>query len=193
MDITNNLSSDNIQTGGNIDSDISSNSDTSENIQSDDNIQQLYNEFNISKKNFNIDDLLKNAKFNKLNNNQKTLIINKLLENNPKSNKTTKSNVSNKESYLYCKNCGYYEKILAKTLIFRKSNQKIESGHDLNFLNYKYDNTLPNNINYNCINDKCQSHEHFNLKRAVMYKNDNSHNVKYICTVCDSFWNTYNE
>ena len=194
MDITNNISVDNVHIGGYNDSDVSSNSDVSTDIiPIETDIQQLYEEFDISKKNFNMDELFQNANFNKLNNNQKTLIINKILENVPKSNKITKSNMSTKESYLYCKNCGYYEKILPKTLIFSRGSQKTEDTYNLNFLNYKYDNTLPFTINYKCLNDKCSTHENFNLKKAVMYRNKNSFNMKYICTICDTSWNTYNE
>ena len=44
-----------------------------------------------------------------------------------------------------------------------------------------------------CINDKCSTHKEPQLKNAVFYRQKGSYTTRYICTVCDSFWNTFIE
>ena len=138
MDITNNVSvaNDKTQTGGQTTSDNAESSDydvstsdysSSKNLNiSEEEIQKLLENFenDIIKKNFNISDLTKNPAFNKLNNNQKTIVINRILDKIPKTNKNNKVTDSSsvKESYFYCKNCGYYEKIPNKMFIFSRNS-----------------------------------------------------------------------
>ena len=151
-------------------------------------------ESNINFKNFDINDLNKNQVFNKLSNNQKTLVINRILEKIPKSIKVNKSIDINKESYNYCKTCGYYEKIKNKTSIFTRGNEKKNYSYNLKFLQYKNDYTLPTTKKYNCINDSCKTHTDPKIKYAVFFRDrESSYNIKYICTVCDSYWNTFIE
>ena len=151
-------------------------------------------ETTINYKNFDINDLNKNQLFNKLSNNQKTLIINRILEKVPKTIKINKNSDINKESYYYCKTCGYYEKIKNKTSIFTRGNEKKNYSYNLQISQYKNDNTLPLTKKYTCINDSCETHKDPKLKFAVFFReNESSYNVKYLCTVCDSFWNTFIE
>ena len=151
-------------------------------------------ETNINYKNFDLNDLNKNQIFNKLSNNQKTLVINRILEKVPKTIKINKSTDLNKESYNYCKTCGYYEKIKNKTSIFTRGNEKKNYSYNLKFLQYKNDYTLPTTKKYNCINDSCKTHTDPKIKYAVFFRDrESSYNVKYICTVCDSYWNTFIE
>ncbi len=149
---------------------------------------------NINYKNFSLNDLNKNQQFNKLSNNQKTLVINRILEKLPKTIKISKSYDLNKESYNYCKTCGYYQKIKNRTSIFTRGNEKKNHSYNLKFLQYKNDFTLPTTKKYNCINISCTTHENPKLKYAVFFRdNDASYNIKYVCTICDSYWNTYIE
>jgi hypothetical protein len=148
----------------------------------------------IDYKNFDLNDLNKNKSFNKLSNHQKTLVINRILEKTQKVNKTNKSYSINKESYNYCKTCGYFEKIKNKTSIFTRGNEKKNYSHNLNFIQYKYDPTLPNTLKYNCINNLCETHKNPKLKNAKFFRNgDSSYNIKYLCNVCNSSWNTFIE
>ena len=144
-------------------------------------------------KNFNINDLNKNTTFNKLSNNQKTLVINRILEKIPKSKSKQSDSIVSKDSYYYCKSCGYNEIIPPKQFIFSRGDEKNDDFYNYRFRNYIHDNTLPRSKKYNCINDKCQTHSNPSLKLAVFYRQKNSYNVRYICTVCNNFWNTFVE
>lgn len=193
MDITNNVANTDKQTGGADDSSGYDITNTSSLIADLDIMNILSgNEISINIKDFNITDLNKNQEFNKLDNNQKTLVINRILERLPKNNKTTQDNNTLKEFYLYCKNCGYNEKIPPRTFIFKRGNEKGEINFDNRYKQYKYNNTYPNTKNYTCINDNCPTHNDPKMKKAVFYRHNNSYAVRYICTVCDSFWNASN-
>jgi hypothetical protein len=146
--------------------------------------------------NFNMNDLNKISYFNKLNSNQKTLVINRLYEKIPKSQKIPKNIEAEygKDSYFYCKKCGYNEKIPEKTFIFSRAGfNSNEDKYDTKFLNYKYDNTLPTTKKYNCINKDCKTHKEPKLKKAVFYRYGGTYALRYICSICDHFWNTSTE
>lgn len=147
----------------------------------------------------NEEDIIKINKvpyFNKLNDNQKTLIINRLYEKIPKNQKVPKAfnPETFKQSYFYCKNCGYFEKIPENMLILSRGNNQSSDETFNNFLKfYKYDSTLPISKNYNCINDSCPTHTNPIIKKAIFFRDGNSYVLKYICTVCDSIWSTENK
>jgi len=147
--------------------------------------------------NFNINDINKIPYFNKLNSNQKTLVINRLYEKVPKNQKiklSTETTGIIKDSYFYCKNCGYNEKIPDKMFIFSRSNETNNNDNtSTKFINYKYDNTLPFSKKYNCVNKDCSTHKNPGTKYAVFYRLNNTYTIRYICTVCDSFWSTFVE
>jgi hypothetical protein len=212
MDITNNVSlvNDTPQTGGDADQVILNNdiddvtssdydiTSTKDNNITDNDIVKILNgnDHEINLKKFNIADLNKNSVFLKLNNNQKTLVINRILDKLPKSNKINvnkNSNKVNKDSYFYCKNCGYYKKIPPGMFIFSRGSDKKNDSYNHQFLNYKFDQTLPTTKNYNCINDKCNTHNNPSIKKSVFYRKSNTYNIQYICLVCDSYWNTFTE
>jgi hypothetical protein len=144
--------------------------------------------------NYNFSDLNKIPYFNKLNSNQKTLVINRLYEKIPKNQKipkNTETSSLNKDSYFYCKKCGYNEKIPNKMFIFSRTNESSnETIYNTKFINYKYDNTLPFTKKYNCINKDCITHKEPAAKKAVFYRFGGTYAIRYICTVCDNYWNT---
>jgi hypothetical protein len=81
--------------------------------------------------------------FNKLSNEQKTLVINRILEKTPHKQKQQKSNEhTRKKSYFYCKSCGYNEKIPNKKFIV-VINDRVEYNEDIFKL---MQNTLKTNI-----------------------------------------------
>jgi hypothetical protein len=162
---------------------------------SDSNVNDILNgsDIDINIKNFNINDLNKNTAFNKLSNNQKTLVINRILEKVPKNKNKQTENISSRDSYFYCKSCGYNEIIPSKQFIFSRGDEKNDDFYNYRFRNYIHDNTLPRSKKYNCINEKCATHQNPSLKLAVFYRLKSSYNVRYICTVCNNFWNTFVE
>ena len=207
MDITNNIS-DTIeqiqQKGGDLeelhmessDYDVSISESINESNISNDNISSILDgsDTNITlSKNFNINELNKNLSFNKLSNEQKTLVINRIMEKNPKHKSTKQLHNSTKDSYFYCKSCGYNEKIPNRKFIFSRGNENKYKiyNYNYNFINLINDNTLPKTKNYNCINSNCITHKNPELKLAVFYRHSGSYNIRYICKICTKFWDTY--
>lgn len=161
---------------------------------SDDNISTILDGSDMDitlSKNFNIGELNKNPSFNKLSNEQKTLVINRILEKKPKQKTTKQTHDLTKESYFYCKSCGYTEKIPNKKFIFSRGNENKNLSYNYNFLNLINDQTLPRTKNYNCINPNCSTHKNPETKIAVFYRHLGSYNIRYICGVCNKFWDTY--
>lgn len=211
MDITNNISNVSeqikLEGGNNIenlegmqiessDYDVSISDSVGGSTISEDNINNILDgsdtEVSLSKK-FDINDLNKNATFNKLSNEQKTLVINRILEKNPKQ-KSTKPNTQSqnlKESYFYCKSCGYNEKIPNKKFIFSRGDENKNELYNYNFINFVNDCTLPRTKKYNCINSNCPTHANPESKMAVFFRHKNSYNIRYICKICNKFWDTY--
>lgn len=203
MDITNNVSNSNIELVGGAkttttessDYDIDT-SDTSNAVNSisDSNINDLLNgeDLNLKIKNFDINELNKLSSFNKLNNNQKTLIINRIFEKLPKNIKINKSKDQN-DSYFWCKSCGYNEIIPDGMFLFSRGNEKLDNLNYHRINEYTKYNVLPTTKNYNCINPECKTHKNFNIKSAVFFRENLSYNTKYICEICNTNWNTYIE
>lgn len=205
MDITNNISNidiDKIKTGGDYvdilessdyDVSLSETFGGSYNSVTETNINNILDgsDVDLNIKNFDINELNKNTAFNKLSNNQKTLVINRILEKMPKQKQSKYPENNGKESYFYCKSCGYNEKIPKGQIIFSRGDEKKDEFYSLRFLDYIHDNTLPRTKNYNCINENCSTHKNPSLKLAVFYRQKESYNVRYICSICNSYWNTF--
>ncbi len=177
--VTNNESSDYFNSS--ISNDMLSN-DTLEDILNGKNIT-----INLTEKQYNNID--KNSYFNTLSSNEKTLILNRLYEKLPKNSKILKSQISNKIAYYCCKNCGYHFEIKNETFIFRRNTNNDNEFYNTNIVLNKHDTTLPYTKEYVCINKECQTHKTPSLKKAVFYRKNNTYNIRYICCVCDSYWN----
>jgi hypothetical protein len=210
MDITNNVSIPNNEPisnllNNNINDILSSDYDVSTEVTSlkkkkmtvlnEEDIVNILNGKDISfeLENFNINDLNKMNYYNKLDSNQKTLVINRLYEKLPKNQKMPKNleMTNTKETYFYCKKCGYNEKIPDKMFIFSRTSEKSsENKYSNKFINYKYDNTLPFTKKYNCLNKNCPTHKEPDLKNAVFHRIGGTYAIRYICSVCDTYWST---
>jgi hypothetical protein len=139
-------------------------------------------EYEVIEENYN--DVLEDEYFLSLTDNQRTKIINRLLEKLNKKIKNSKKLVSSKIYYFYCDNCGFNKEIPPKTLIYSNTTTEIDN----NFINNKYDDTLPKTKNYNCVNDKCKTHKDPSIKEATFYRINNTYNIRYICHICDTYW-----
>lgn len=204
MDITNNIgSTQKKQSGGDVaDQDLSSSDFEISNSESQSNsvidlIQKIKggSDTESDLKKLDLSELTKNPEFNKLTNNQKSLVINKINEEQDNLDKLLKpvDSVVNKECYFLCKTCGYYEIIPDKMFIFSRGDEKKDDIYNFNFIQYKNDPTLPTTKKYICINEKCVTHNKADLKNAVFYRQKGSYSTRYICKVCDSFWDTFVE
>ena len=93
-------------------------------------------------------------------------------------------------AYYYCNNCGHYNNIPNETMVFNLKDKIIDKEIITNtYLNFKNDNTLPFTKRYNCINKDCSTHKNPETKKAVFYrKNQNTYKLKYICTICNYYW-----
>jgi hypothetical protein len=162
----------------------------------------------ISSKNFDIDDIYKNPFFNNLSDNKKTLVINRINDkilklktkakppskskiNSQQLNENTIKDVYKKESYFYCKSCGYSTIIPSKTVIFSRgsTNKYYVKGQDY----YNDVSVYPKTKNYNCINKDCKTHKEPSIKNAVFHRIAGEYVINYKCNVCDFTWNTFNE
>ena len=189
MDISNNLSfiNDNENNNNMESSDYETSLDKNDLLTKKD-IVDIVNgkEKNIYEKINNVNDIKNNIYFEELNDKDKNIIINKYFEY---INKNNSDNAKN--TYFYCSNCGYSEIIKNNTVIFSKST-KVKDNELLNenFLNYKYDKTLPSTKKYNCLNEKCTTHKNPSIKNAIFYRIENSFEIKYICCICNAYWKT---
>jgi hypothetical protein len=130
MDITNNIENvEKNQTGGDELSASSSDYDVSETVSD---VNDKYIDIK------DVDELLKDPSFNKLTNDEKSIVINKFNERTRQElGKISKSSdsVVTKECYFYCKNCGYYEVIPDKMFIFSRGDEKKDDIYNINFIN----------------------------------------------------------
>jgi len=203
MDITNNVGAGlRKQLGGDNDEDLSSSDfDVSISDSQSASILDIVEKFKGGSdtesdlKKLDLSDLTKNPEFNKLSNAQKSLVINKINVEQDNLDKLLKpvDSVVSKECYFLCKTCGYYEIIPEKMFIFSRGDEKKDDIYNFNFVQYKNDPTIPNTKKYICINDKCTTHNKPELKDAVFYRQKGSYTVRYICKICDSFWDTFIE
>jgi hypothetical protein len=197
--------SDNIASDTSINSSVDTTNFTEEDIENI--VNNNMHDVKINSKNFNIDDIYKNQFFNKLTDNKKTLVINRINDKISKTktktkapskakiiaqklNENTMNNVYKKESYFYCKSCGYNTSIPSKTLIFSRGNvgKFFTKGQEY----YKDISIYPIQKNYTCINDDCKTHNEPSLKNAVIHRIPGEYIVNYTCNVCNYVWNTYN-
>lgn len=128
---------------------------------------------------FSKEKLVKNKKYTKLNDEIKNE-INKLFINTFKGGAEFK-----------CVNCNNY-KIISKSIslyeINFQNNNEEKYSLEKNKLLAK-DPILPRTKDYTCKNINCITHKDNSKKEAIYYKEDNSYNLKYICTVCNYGWN----
>tara|TARA_B100001093_G_scaffold260939_2_gene249347 strand:+ start:2580 stop:3122 length:543 start_codon:yes stop_codon:yes gene_type:complete len=127
---------------------------------------------------FNKNDLEKNKKYQKLNQNDKN-----------KLNLLFKSNIS--EADLSCSNCGYKKQIEETVKLYEfnvMDNTKTVNTLEDNKL-LTLDPILPRTRDYVCKNVNCITHKDPNIREAVFMKIPKSYNLTYICCVCHYSWN----
>ena len=162
----------------------------------------------LSSKNFNIDEIYKNPHFTKLTDNKKTLVINRINDkisklktktkppskskaNSQQLNQNVTKDVFKKESYFYCKSCGFSTTIPSKTTIF--SRGKTNKYYSNNQEYYSDVAIYPHSKNYKCINKNCKTHSEPSIKDAVFHRIPGEYVINYRCNICSHTWNTFNE
>jgi len=124
---------------------------------------------------FTKDELIKNKKYQKLTD-----------ENKQKLNILFDDNIYSGAEFK-CNNCNNTKQISETTLLYEinldnTTNNKIKNIKE-NKLMCK-DPLLPHTQDYVCKNPECPTHKNTKLRDAVFYKEKNSYNINYICTVC---------
>jgi len=129
--------------------------------------------------------------FKKVNNKQKDYIYNYI---NEKINKKTAAEKTApiKNMYFVCKNCGNSENVKEGTMILSKNisgNTNNLPNENINVKEYLQMNILPRTRQYNCPNEKCESHKLSDKKSAIFFRQQNTYKVRYICETCETSWN----
>jgi len=124
---------------------------------------------------FTKDELIKNKKYQKLTD-----------ENKQKLNILFDDNIYSGAEFK-CNNCNNTKQISETTLLYEinldnTTNNKIKNIKE-NKLMCK-DPLLPHTQDYVCKNPEYPTHKNTKLRDAVFYKEKNSYNINYICTVC---------
>ena len=124
---------------------------------------------------FTKDELIKNKKYQKLTD-----------ENKQKLNTLFDENIYSGAEFK-CNNCNNTKQINETTLLYEvnldnTTNNKIKTIKDNKLL--CKDPLLPHTQDYVCKNPECATHKNTKLRDAVFYKEKNSYNINYICTVC---------
>jgi len=136
-----------------------------------------------------LDKLSKLDSYKKLQNKQKDLVYNTLSEKVKRIPPKDKESKHIQQMYFICKNCGNTETIKEGTnIISRTSNTDSIKEDSFNAKEYLAMNILPHTRQYNCINDKCESHKIPEKKSAVFMRLHNSYKIRYICETCESAW-----
>jgi hypothetical protein len=149
-------------------------------------IDQILNQTeDLDFKNINKEELIKSKEYLALDEGKREFVSNKLLdlELNPHYD-------SNKNAaYFNCNNCGNIKKIKPGTLIYTKTSNDVSQSYiSSNMMYMNHSTILPHTKNYTCANKSCETHKNPKIKDAKMFKPNNSYAVKYICTVCNTFF-----
>ena len=151
-------------------------------------IKKVNNVFSILDKNLNAyelkfpqEKLKKSKKFQKLDKELQTKLLNMY--------KKKKSNVSINANFV-CTNCNYKEPITTSVKLYeiRKDKEIMKQMTDYELKFYIADPTYPKTKDYSCKNINCITHKNKDLKKAIFFKDHNSYQLNYICTVCSYTW-----
>ena len=128
---------------------------------------------------FSKEDLELNKKYKKISNTDKHK-INQLYNNNI---------INNAE--FNCPNCNYSKEITETTLLYQidivdKTTINIKTLEENKLITSNH--LLPNTKDYTCKNLECITQKNPELKNSVMYKENNSFKINYICRACYYGW-----
>lgn len=168
-------------------------SDISDTSAISDIISKILNKSTIDEemtKNISMGDVIKHSMYKKLPPKKKEMVYNKIQDMLPvekkkimieKPLKPEKENLA----YFVCSNCGPLKRIEAGTLIYSKKSDALSQNYSTgNYDNMLYSDVLLHTRRYVCPNDKCVSHKDNSKRDAVIFRKNNSYEVKYICVAC---------
>lgn len=125
----------------------------------------------------NIENIKKNEKFKKLNENLRNKILDFV-------NKKSSNIIFN------CLNCGYHSEINKTIRLYNLdlsvNKENILTQEDCKILSN--DPILPRTKDYTCKNINCITHKKQDNKEAIFFKDKLTYKLKYVCCVCYSNW-----
>ena len=139
-----------------------------------------------------INQVTKSIEYKKLKQDDKEKIYNKIQDMFPKEQKKitdTKQVDEDDENlaFFVCSNCGYSVKIDDGTRIFSRTSSDISQSYTTgDYSDMLYSNILPRTRKYTCPNKKCESHTKPEKRQAVFFRKNNSYEVVYICSACET-------
>lgn len=149
-------------------------------------VDQLLNQKEeLDFKTINKEELLASKEYLSLDDEKRQFVSNKLLnmELNPHYDPTKNA------AYFNCNNCGNIKRIKPGTLIYTKTSNEVSQNYISTNMGFMSDSKiLPHTKNYICPNKACETHKNQRIKDAKMFKPNNSYGVKYICTICKTFF-----
>lgn len=140
----------------------------------------------------NINDIVKNQSYKKLNKEEKEYVYNTIQDLLPKNEKKImkekNENIEEQSTALFiCENCGTTKKIPPGTKIFNKTSKNISRNYSRgDYSDMINSDILPRTRKYICINKSCISHTDPTKREAVFLRANNSYKIVYICTACKS-------
>lgn len=158
----------------------------------DDIIEKILNNEDIGDIKLNDDDLNqlnKHDAFKKLQNKQKDYIFNYINDKIENKKSIGIDDKIIKKMYFICKNCGNSEPVKeGSMIILRQTNREITNDYGFNAKEYLEMKILPRTRDYNCLNDKCDSHKNIDKKSAVFMRVNGTYKIRYICESCETSW-----
>lgn len=142
-------------------------------------------------KDLDMTDFINTYEYKKLKTKQREIVYNTIQDLLPNDKKNIEQTVKNTNDIYYkCRNCGYFEKLPARTLISTIVSNNISGNYAISDAsNMKYSEIIPFTRKYLCPNEKCISHKDPSKKEAKFFRNNNQYNIKYICLACDTQFN----
>lgn len=135
-----------------------------------------------------LNNIMKQTTFKKLQNKQKEYVINKLHEYLPSNTPTNVPKIDSQISFV-CTNCGFNEQIQEGTLLIRRVSAASAEHEDVTkYKDMIYAKELPITRNYLCPNKSCVSYTNHESRQAVFFKLGSYGRVRYVCKACQTTW-----
>jgi len=90
-----------------------------------------------------------------------------------------------------CNNCNWKQNIESTVKLYSfNTNENVKKISPNEYIMLYNNPILSRTKDYTCKNKNCASHKNSKIKEAVFFHENNSLQLKYICGVCYSSWNT---
>lgn len=140
-----------------------------------------------------IDRITKDTAFKELTVANRDTVVNTvadMLPDNKKIQQIKKDGVESSKhnlAHFLCTNCGFTKPVAPRTKIFSKVSDKLSQNYTSgNYKDMLHSSIAPRTRKYTCPNERCESHKDPEKREAVFIRKNNSYEVVYICTACET-------